>query len=339
MVKRKKIFAEFEVLMGQLFHHSSKSKECLSALKAKLNHLAHAFCGTQIDLTDFTMHRECFDAIKSLRSNDKIIISKPDKDSGVVILNKSDYITKMNLILNDASKFQQIGPADTNDNTAKIEAKIQRRLLQLSNGGVMHESVYKEIRPTGSLRPRLYSLPKVHKKDVPLRPILSMVGSSQHALAKLLAAVIDPVLQLYSNNCIKDSFTFAKEMQDLQMLQKETFLCLFDIRSLQRWSRGHKARGEGQGHKKSPRPRPRTAFPRTEPLKAKDRNARGQGQGPRTQAQAFSKKKGFQKFFSCDLQFIGVPRIFDWGGLNYKSHEMTSSKFFQRGSFCGTKIS
>ena len=109
------------------------------------------------------MHRECFDAIKSLRSNDKIIITKSDKGSGVVILNKSDYITKMKLILNDASKFQQIGPADTNDNSAKIEAKIQRRLLQLSNGEVMHESVYKEIRPTGSLRPRLYGLPKVHK--------------------------------------------------------------------------------------------------------------------------------------------------------------------------------
>ena len=24
-------------------------------------------------------------------------------------------------------------------------------------------------------------------------------------------------------------------------------------------------------------------------------------------------KKSFQKFFSGDLQFIGVPRIFDWG--------------------------
>ena len=47
----------------------------------------------------------------------------------MVILNKSDYITKMNLTLNDESKFQQIGPADTNDNTEKIEAKIQRRLL------------------------------------------------------------------------------------------------------------------------------------------------------------------------------------------------------------------
>ena len=77
----------------------------------------------------------------------------------------------------------------------------------------------------------------------------------------------------------------------------------------QRWSRGHKARG--QGYKKNLRPRPRTAFPRTEPLEAKDRNARGLG--PRTQAQVLSKKKSLQKFFSVDLQFIGVSRIFDWG--------------------------
>ena len=70
----------------------------------------------------------------------------------------------------------------------------------------------------------------------------------------------------------------------------------------QRWSRGHKARGQGQGHKKNPRPR--TAFPRTDTLEAKDKNARGQGQGPRTQAQVLSKKKkkGLHKNFSGDLQ-------------------------------------
>ena len=70
--------------------------------------------------------------------------------------------------------------------------------------------------------------------------------------------------------------------------------------SHQRWSRGHKARGQGQGHKKNPRPRPRTAFPRADTLEAKDRNARGQGQGPRIQAQVLSKKKkkrSSQKFF------------------------------------------
>ena len=87
----------------------------------------------------------------------------------------------------------------------------------------------------------------------------------------------------------------------------------------QRWSRGHKARGQGQGqgHKKNPRPRPRprTAFPRTDTLEAKDRNARGQGQGPRTQsASALQKKKkkkrSSQKFFKRSPRKNAFQKIF-----------------------------
>ena len=101
-------------------------------------------------------------------------------------------------------------------------------------------------------------------------------------------------------------------------------------------SRVHRGGVEDTGSRPRPRtqknsrPRPRTAFPRTEPLEANDRNARGQG--PRTQAHVFSKKKSLQKNFSGDLQFIGVPRIFDWVGLNHKSHAMTSSSFFHKES-------
>ena len=59
-------------------------------------------------------------------------------------------------------------------------------------------------------------------------------------------------------------------------------------------------------------PRPRTAFPRTDPLEAKDTAA------------SVLQKKGLQKSFPGNLQFKGVARIFDWGGLNHKSHAMTS---------------
>ena len=69
----------------------------------------------------------------------------------------------------------------------------------------------------------------------------------------------------------------------------DTLYLYFLYGKQQRWSRGHKARGQGQGHKKNPRRR--IALLRTDPLEAKDRNARGQGQGPRTQAQVLSKKK------------------------------------------------
>ena len=79
----------------------------------------------------------------------------------------------------------------------------------------------------------------------------------------------------------------------------------------QRWSRGHKARG--QGHKKNPRPR--TAFPRTDTLEAKDRNARGQGH----KAQVLSKKKK-KKVFTKIFQAIS------------KNKKRSSQKFFKRSS-------
>ena len=66
------------------------------------------------------------------------------------------------------------------------------------------------------------------------------------------------------------------------------------LTSEQRWSRGHKARG--QGHKKKSEAKDSLS---------EDRHSRGQGQEcsrPRTQAQVLSKKKGLHKNFSGDLK-------------------------------------
>ena len=173
------ILADFEVLYAQLVHHKPWSEEQLAALKARLSDLAHAYCGSPIDLGDFLMTKECFQAIKSLRKNEEILITKPDKGAGVVILNKNDYNDKIKTIRNDTTKFFDLGPVTNKDNTAKIESRIQRRLLQLRKEYLISKQVYKAIRPTGSQRPRMYGLPKIHKKDVPLRLILSMTGSAQ----------------------------------------------------------------------------------------------------------------------------------------------------------------
>ena len=51
------------------------------------------------------------------------------------------------------------------------------------------------------------------------------------------------------------------------------------------------------------------------------------------------KKKVFKNFFQVISNLLAYPEFLVGGGLNHKSHEMTSSKFFQRGTFCGTKIS
>ena len=58
--------------------------------------------------------------------------------------------------------------------------------------------------------------------------------------------------------------------------------------------------GQGQPFRGQNLSRPRTGMLEA---KAKDRGHR---------RKRSPKKKGLQNFFSGDLQFIGVPRIFDW---------------------------
>ena len=93
-VKREEILADFEVIYAQLVHHKPRSEEQLAALNARLSDLAHAYCESPIDLGDFLMTKKCFQAIKSLQTNEEILITKPDKGAGVVILNKMITTTK-----------------------------------------------------------------------------------------------------------------------------------------------------------------------------------------------------------------------------------------------------
>ena len=231
-LNREEIFAEFEILMSQLQHHKPTSKEKNAALKARLSDLAHMYCGSSINTNDFLLHKECFQTIKALKNNNNIIITKPDKGSGAVLLDKDDYNLKMEKILSDTTKFTKIGPCSINDNTAKIESRIQRRLLELYKDDILPRSLYDFIRPTGSQRPRMYGLPKTHKVGIPVRPILSMINSAQHNLSHYLTTVLEPVLEIFATNNIKDSFTFAQEVKKFAINSDRSFLCSFDICSL-----------------------------------------------------------------------------------------------------------
>ena len=59
-----------------------------------------------------------------------------------------------------------------------------------------------------------------------------MIGSAQHKLTKFLAALLQPVLELYSTNCIIDFFSFAEMIQQLKVNSNDSILCSFDICSL-----------------------------------------------------------------------------------------------------------
>ena len=68
--------------------------------------------------------------------NKDIVILRPDKGNGVVIMDKITYKLKMQELLNDESKFKQL----TIDPTKLRESQLQCFLQKLNNKGFFDES-------------------------------------------------------------------------------------------------------------------------------------------------------------------------------------------------------
>ena len=91
-------------------------------------------------------------------------------------------------VLEVHSKFQLLGNCDDNEKTGLRERARQAFLLRQCKEGEVSQVIDEKIRPSGSVRPRIYGLPKVQKADpIPMRPILSMVWSARHEMVRWLA--------------------------------------------------------------------------------------------------------------------------------------------------------
>ena len=125
VIDRTGIFAEFELMFSQLRILCPSSNESIGQLKARLNEYAHSFVNSMVRSDESFWQKNHFQAAKLLKARTNIYITKPDKISGVVILNRADYISKMATILEDTSKFQLLGNL-TADHTLRTEIKLQK---------------------------------------------------------------------------------------------------------------------------------------------------------------------------------------------------------------------
>ena len=233
-LRKEEIKSEFELCWNQLEDLPTVSKERRDECRSTLSGLAHRYANSSCDKNGFSLDREHLAALRDLRRNENIVISKPDKGNGVVILDKDDYVEKMADILSQTDKFECLGDVETNDKTILRERALQAFLLRYRKAGFISQEVYDRIRPVGCSRPRMYGLPKTHKPLVPLRPILSMTNAPQHELAKWLAEVLHPVVMKYSEHTVKNIFEFCANIDACVDEYDITgmYMCSFDVTSL-----------------------------------------------------------------------------------------------------------
>ena len=103
-------------------------------------------------------------------------------------------------------------------------------LLQLKKKGSISQDLYNRLRSSGGCTPLLYDLPKVHKPDVPLHPIVSFVSSPSYQFSKHMAKILSPLVG-NSDSHVLNSSEFVSFISS-QTLQPDHVLVSSDVVSL-----------------------------------------------------------------------------------------------------------
>ncbi|XP_076058000.1 uncharacterized protein LOC143035193 [Oratosquilla oratoria] len=172
-----------------------------------------------------TIPRRYTRALQELRDNNNIIVITAEKGGGVVILNKTDYIRKMEDLLSDPDSYR-----NQNDGKAKKEAedfnKATRKILKRTERSKKLLHLLEEDPKI----PTMKGLPKIHKSSISLRPITSGIGSALHRLAKVLAKSLSSALGSISETHLQNSTDLIERLSNVDFSGKK--LVSYDITSL-----------------------------------------------------------------------------------------------------------
>ena len=162
---------------------------------------------------------------EQLARNADVVVKPSDKCKGLVLLNTTDYVRK---IESTTSTYDIV----SRNPTPKLEASTKRIIHETMDGKV-EERVVKALIPQCSRTAELYGLPKDHKRDIPLRPIVSACGDPVDKLTWLLERIVTQLLP-YVPAHLKNTSQFLDTLAAKYPagFEKDTILFSIDVVSL-----------------------------------------------------------------------------------------------------------
>ena len=111
------------------------------------------------------------------------VITKADKGGSITILDKREYFDKCLEILNDTETYLPL--------KSDPLPSLITRTYKLIKDCVPNEFI-KRVKIAHPRLSYFYGVPKVHKQNIPLRPIVASTGSPLHGLSSWLAGILSP---------------------------------------------------------------------------------------------------------------------------------------------------
>ena len=138
---------------------------------------------------DSNFTREEHRALKRLQNDEDIVILPADKGRATVVMDKTEYFDKMDLLVNDKRTYEDL----TVNPALKLQKGLNAKLLELKKRYLLSYNLYHRLRCSAPQSPKFYGLPKLHKPQTPMRPIVSFCGSPTYQMSKHLAKTLKPL--------------------------------------------------------------------------------------------------------------------------------------------------
>ena len=165
-------------------------------------------------------------ALRKLQSNTDIIIKKGDKGAGIVVMDLQDYKSKIETMLNDINTYTNC----FQDKTLTIKEKSDDTIKNLYQKGYITKKQLSYFINFETKCPIFYGIPKIHKLNIPLRPIVSQINGPTSKLNEL----VDYYLSVAEKNIpylLQDTTSFINLINQ-QHITDTTILVTLDVVSL-----------------------------------------------------------------------------------------------------------
>ena len=159
---------------------------------------------------------------------DDIIICNADKGGAVVIMDIKDYITEANRQLTDITFYKEL-PRDTTELHCKL---VNDCIERFKKSGKLSEKLADGLKVTEPRTPLFYLLPKIHKEDIPGRPVVSSINCHTSKISEFVDHHLQPLVKLLPSY-IQDTTDFINKINShADKVNEKTFLVTMDVKSL-----------------------------------------------------------------------------------------------------------
>ena len=127
------------------------SKHKLDILKVDLRKIAYSSFGRYNFLRELNLSQPEYDALKKLSSCKDIVIHKSDKGNSVVIVDRSDYLKRMQEMVDDVSKFEEVKVKPDKDYNfmTKEKSEVDSLLSELVDKQSISQAIRDKLSPNG----------------------------------------------------------------------------------------------------------------------------------------------------------------------------------------------